>query len=83
MPQFDKILFFNQFFWLVFTFFSFYILIAYRFLPKLGCTLKIRNKKLKKNKDFLIPLRKEESSIFNNLSSLSVGAFGTFYCKEK
>jgi F0F1-type ATP synthase membrane subunit b/b' len=47
MPQFDKLTFFNQVFWVVFIFFGFYIVLLKFFLPQLSSVLKIRQKKLK------------------------------------
>ena len=47
MPQFDKITFFNQVFWLFF-FFQPLILFLKLFLPKLAQVLKARTKKLAK-----------------------------------
>lgn len=46
MPQFDKITFFNQIFWLIFFFLSFYFIILKNYLPKLSAGLKTRKKKL-------------------------------------
>jgi len=46
MPQFDKITFFSQIFWLIIIFFGFYILIVHLFIPKLATVLKTRKKKL-------------------------------------
>jgi len=46
MPQFDKITFFSQIFWLIILFFSFYVLIVHLFVPKLATVLKTRKKKL-------------------------------------
>ena len=48
MPQFDKITFFNQVFWLIFFFSSFYFLCLKTILPTLSSVLKVRNKKLQK-----------------------------------
>jgi len=48
MPQFDKITFFNQIFWLFFFFSGFYLLLLKFFLPKLGSVLKARAKKTSK-----------------------------------
>ena len=44
MPQFDKITFFNQIFWLILIFSSFYFILLKNFLPKIGSVLKARNK---------------------------------------
>jgi len=46
MPQFDKLTFFNQVFYVVFIFFGFYFVLLRFFLPKLSSVLKIRQKKL-------------------------------------
>jgi hypothetical protein len=46
MPQFDKITFFTQIFWLTLIFFGFYFYILQGFLPKLASVLKSRKKKL-------------------------------------
>jgi len=48
MPQFDKITFFNQIFWLFVTFSCFYFIFLAFFLPKLSFILKARHKKLQK-----------------------------------
>ncbi len=48
MPQFDKITFFNQVFWLIFFFSGFYFLCLKTLLPTLSSVLKVRNKKLQK-----------------------------------
>lgn len=42
MPQFDKITFFNQVFWLFFFFSGFYLIILKVFLPRLSSILKAR-----------------------------------------
>jgi len=46
MPQFDKITFFTQIFWLILLFFGSYFLILKAFLPKVASVLKSRTKKL-------------------------------------
>lgn len=46
MPQFDKITFFNQIFWLILLFSTFYFIILKNFLPKISSVLKARTKKL-------------------------------------
>ena len=48
MPQFDKITFFNQVFWLILSFSSFHFLCLKTLLPTLSSVLKVRNKKLQK-----------------------------------
>jgi F0F1-type ATP synthase membrane subunit b/b' len=44
MPQFDKITFFNQIFWLLLTFSGFYFLVLKNLLPALASGLKTRKK---------------------------------------
>lgn len=44
MPQFDKITFFNQIFWLTLSFLSFYFIILKGLLPVLASSLKTRKK---------------------------------------
>lgn len=44
MPQFDKITFFNQIFWLTVAFLSFYFIILKGLLPVLAASLKTRKK---------------------------------------
>jgi hypothetical protein len=46
MSQFDKANFFNQVFWLVVIFGSFYFILLRNFLPKLGAVIKARRKKV-------------------------------------
>jgi len=44
MPQFDKITFFNQIFWLTLSFLSFYFILLKALLPVLASSLKTRKK---------------------------------------
>ena len=53
MPQFDKITFFNQIFWLFIFFSGFYLISLKVFLPKLSSVLKARTKKLQKGSEGL------------------------------
>jgi|MDSY01.2.fsa_nt_gb hypothetical protein len=46
MSQFDKANFFNQVFWLVVLFGSFYFILLRNFLPKLSAVIKARRKKV-------------------------------------
>lgn len=46
MPQFDKITFFTQIFWLTIIFFGFYFLTLRIFIPEIAAVLKTRKKKL-------------------------------------
>lgn len=52
MPQFDKVTFFNQIFWLLLTYVSFYVLILRYYLPKVSFVLKLRTKKIFKELAF-------------------------------
>mmetsp|Transcript_7924 Transcript_7924/g.24460 ORF Transcript_7924/g.24460 Transcript_7924/m.24460 type:complete len:124 (+) Transcript_7924:769-1140(+) len=52
MPQFDKITFFNQIFWLIFLFCFFYFILLKKFLPRIATVMKLRAKKLVKSGAF-------------------------------
>jgi hypothetical protein len=70
MPQFDKITFFNQLFWLFIFFSGFYLTLLKIFLPKLSSILKVRNKKLQKGSTNLAAFSEEQTFvtfIFHNL----------------
>ena len=70
MPQFDKITFFNQLFWLFVFFSGFYLTFLKFFLPKLSSILKARNKKLQKGSTNLTAFNEEQISvtfIFHNI----------------
>ena len=69
MPQFDKITFFNQIFWLFVFFSGYYLLLLKVFLPKLGAVLKARAKKLQKGTQGVVGFKQEQeevSVVFNN-----------------
>ena len=69
MPQFDKITFFNQIFWLFVFFYGYYLLLLKVFLPKLGAVLKARAKKLQKGTQGVVVFKQEQeeaSVVFNN-----------------
>jgi hypothetical protein len=69
MPQFDKITFFNQIFWLFFFFSGFYLIFLKIFLPKLSSVLKARVKKLQKGSEGVFIFSQEQekvTSAFNN-----------------
>jgi hypothetical protein len=69
MPQFDKITFFNQVFWLFFFFSGFYLIFLKIFLPKLSSVLKARVKKLQKGSEGVFIFSQEQetvTSVFNN-----------------
>jgi len=65
MPQFDKITFFNQIFWLFFFFSGFYLVLLKFFLPKLSSVLKARAKKLRKGSDGVLTFSKEQDHVTN------------------
>jgi F0F1-type ATP synthase membrane subunit b/b' len=44
MPQFDKVSFFTQILWLSISFFSFYFIILFYYLPSIATVLKSRKK---------------------------------------
>jgi len=69
MPQFDKITFFNQIFWLFVFFSGYYLLLLKVFLPKLGAVLKARSKKLQKGTQGVVGFKQEQedvSVVFNS-----------------
>lgn len=47
MPQFDKVTFFNQIFWVTLVFFTFYFVLLKQVLPALFLSLKTRKKAIK------------------------------------
>jgi hypothetical protein len=69
MPQFDKITFFTQIFWLFFFFLGFYFIFLKVFLPKLAAVLKGRIKKLKKGSDGVSIFADEQTSVAANFNS--------------
>jgi len=68
MPQFDKITFFNQIFWLFFFFSSFYLILLKVFLPKLSSVLKARTKKLQKGSEGAAS-PEEQTQVIENFNS--------------
>ena len=74
MPQFDKITFFNQIFWLILIFLSFYLILLKNFLPKISSVLKARSKKLLKSNSLATQLKEEELSVLQDTSSVFTGA---------
>lgn len=68
MPQFDKITFFNQIFWLIFTFLFFYFILLRRFLPKISAVLKLRTKKYLKGNSYSELSGLEITNIYNKSS---------------
>ena len=65
MPQFDKITFFTQIFWLTIIFFGFYFIMLQIFLPKIAAVLKTRKKKLSIGANGVSNLNKEQFSVLN------------------
>jgi hypothetical protein len=90
MPQFDKITFFNQVFWLFLFFSGFYLILLTDFLPKISSVLKARNKKLQKGTEDVVFLLKEQDTVTNlfNLffrktsfmSKASLTIYSEFFC---
>lgn len=74
MPQFDKITFFNQLFWLLLFFSGFYLVLLHYFLPRLGSVLKARQKMLKFFLDGVSTMLNErnniETGLYNDCSVL-------------
>jgi hypothetical protein len=68
MPQFDKITFFNQVFWLFFFFSGFYLIFLKTFLPKLSSVLKVRIKKLQKGSSGVDSFLKEQTQVIDNFN---------------
>lgn len=69
MPQFDKITFFNQVFWLFVFFSASYVIFLKVFLPKLAQVLKARTKKLSKGSsgvDNFLAEQQDATAYFNN-----------------
>lgn len=62
MPQFDKVTFLNQLFWLGLFFTGLFFFCNNFFLPKIGCLLKGRYKKLQKKSGFALSLTNELKS---------------------
>jgi hypothetical protein len=73
MPQFDKITFFNQIFWLILIFSSFYFILLKKYLPKIGSVLKARNKKLFKSNTLAGQFKSEEGSVLVDSNRIFVG----------
>jgi len=63
MPQFDKITFFNQVFWLFVFFSGFYLIFLKFFLPKLSSVLKARTKKLQKGSGGVLVFAEEQDNV--------------------
>ena len=84
MPQFDKITFFNQIFWLFVFFSGYYLLLLKVFLPKLGAVLKARSKKLQKGTQGVVGFKQEQedvSVVFNSSIEKNVRSCKTNYCR--
>jgi hypothetical protein len=76
MPQFDTITFFNDLFWLLFLFFTFYFLLLKNILPSVSSILKARTKKFAKSNAFLILLQEENTkAILATANLLKRGSF--------
>lgn len=68
MPQFDKITFFTQIFWLFFFFSSFYLIFLKVFLPRLSSVLKARTKKLQKGSEGVANFIEEQNNVIENFN---------------
>ncbi|CAM9119137.1 unnamed protein product [Choristocarpus tenellus] len=89
MPQFDHISFFNQVFWLVILFCSFYFCTVWFSLPLLASSLKARRKKevlesimvlnYNKNLKYSRPLSNHNKVRVTKLSGFSLSASSGFY----
>jgi hypothetical protein len=90
MPQFDKVTFFNQIFWLFFFFSGFYLTLLTTFLPKISSALKARTKKLQKGTEGLVSFSKEQSALTNlfdsflektcSASKASLSRYSEYFC---
>jgi hypothetical protein len=90
MPQFDKITFFNQVFWLFLFFSGFYLILLTDFLPKISSVLKARIKKLQKGTEDVVFFFKEEDTVTNLfniffgktsfISKTSLSKFSEYFC---
>ena len=69
MPQFDKITFFNQIFWLFCFFSGFYLIFLKVFLPKLSSVLKARVKKLQKGSDGALIFSQYQEIVTSNFNN--------------
>ena len=69
MFQFDKIIFFNQIFWLFIFFSGFYLISLKVFLPKLSSVLKARTKKLQKGSEGLTSFNEELVDVNTSFNS--------------
>ena len=63
MPQFDKVTFFNQIFWLLILFLGFYTIVLKYYLPKASFVLKLRSKKIHKEFAFFEAALSKDSVI--------------------
>ena len=78
MPQFDKITFFNQIFWLIFLFSFFYFVLLKKFLPKLSAVLKLRAKKFLKGGVFNEFFNSETISTYNKSIKFLISFLNSF-----
>jgi len=77
MPQFDKLSFFTQVFWLILIFFSFYILLLKVFIPNLSLIVKTRINKLKIEKNSIYNLKNLDYETFIDHKMQVLRDFGT------
>jgi hypothetical protein len=81
MPQFDQITFFNQIFWLILSFLSFYFIILKNYLPKLSASLKTRKKKLLLGAQANTSFSKEQLEVSDSLNTLVEASFADLRTK--
>ena len=74
MPQFDKITFLTQIFWLILIFFGLYLTILQILLPKLAAVLKSRKKKLSLG-SHVVYYRDKEGSLVSRLRNAYIRTF--------
>lgn len=78
MPQFDKITFFNQIFWLVCLFLFFYLVLLKSFLSKISTIIKLRIKKFVRGNSFSESSALEVSDTYNRSAKTLVGLCSSF-----
>jgi hypothetical protein len=77
VPQFDKITFFTQIFWLFFFFLGFYLIFLKTFLPKLASVLKVRVKKLQKGVEGVSIFAEEQEAATSSFNQALENIFST------
>lgn len=70
MPQFDKLTFFTQIFWLTIIFFGFYFVTLQTYLPKIAAVIKTRKKKIDSGIASIASSKIESVKVTNSLNTL-------------